>query len=82
MGLCFRVVVFFNEGLLYMPALIEFAIYLPEETRESFLETVNRGEATQKIWNIVVRLGLASKYGYPMAYDKEKSRGSSLSNRG
>ena len=74
-GLALDGVVFFNEGLLYMPALIEFAIYLPEETRESFLETVNRGEATQKIWQIVNRLGLASKYGYPMAYDEEEKQG-------
>ena len=73
-GLALDGVVFFNEALIYMPALVQFAIYLPEAVRESFLNTVNRGEATQKIWQIVDRIGL-KKFGYPMKYDEKKKQG-------
>ena len=62
----------FTEVLVFMPAWCHFYVTKPVDARSKFLAHANRGEAAQKIWNVLGHYGMRDHY--PMRLNEDTQR--------
>ena len=62
----------FTEVLIFMPAWCHYFVTKPVQARSNFLAHANRGEAAQKIWNVLGHYEMRTHY--PMRFNKETQR--------